>query len=65
MEDHANKEYIKNRIDNTPEKINLEHLYNPRALEDEAKQVFEIDRENMELLKRLNMILRTKVSSFN
>lgn len=39
----------------------LEYLYDPHVLEDGAKRVFEIDRQNMELMKTLNLIIRSKV----
>ncbi|KAK0097145.1 hypothetical protein PV326_003150 [Microctonus aethiopoides] len=38
----------------------LEYLYDPHVLEDGAKRVFEIDRQNMELMKTLNLIIRSK-----
>ncbi|XP_015112736.1 peptidyl-prolyl cis-trans isomerase E-like [Diachasma alloeum] len=48
------------KVDNKPPKLKIESFYKPRVLEDEARRVMEIDKENMEIIKSINVINRTK-----
>ncbi|XP_053593726.1 peptidyl-prolyl cis-trans isomerase-like [Microplitis demolitor] len=55
-----NYDHIKATINSKPIKLRLEDVYKPQVLEAEAKKIFEIDRENFELLKELYVISQTK-----
>ncbi|KAL2716865.1 E3 SUMO-protein ligase RanBP2-like [Vespula squamosa] len=46
------------KIDNKPPKFNVEVYFKPRRLEIDARRVRELDKENMNLLKSLNVITR-------
>ncbi|KAF7994171.1 hypothetical protein HCN44_011440 [Aphidius gifuensis] len=47
---------VETKIDCQPPKISLDTYYDPGKLERNARRVLEIDKENMELLKRLYII---------
>lgn len=52
---------VETKIDCQPPKISLDTYYDPGKLERNARRVLEIDKENMELLKRLYIISLSRV----
>ncbi|XP_035741505.1 peptidyl-prolyl cis-trans isomerase E-like [Vespa mandarinia] len=46
------------KIDNKPPKFNVEVYFKPRRLEVDARRIRELDKENMNILKSLNIITR-------
>lgn len=49
------------KTDSKPPKFNVEVYFKPRRLEVDARRVRELDKENMNLLKSLNIITRLGV----
>lgn len=52
---------VEAKVDCKSPKITLETYYDQGKLERNAQRVLEIDKENMELLKRLYMISQSRV----
>ena len=50
------------KIDNKPPKVEIDTYYKPQSLQADAETVMEIDKQNMELVKKLNTIHRLGVS---
>lgn len=49
------------KIDNKPPKFNVEVYFKPRRLEVDARRIRELDRDNMNILKSLNIVTRLGV----
>lgn len=50
------------KVDNSPPRFNVGNYYKARNLTIDANRVREIDKENMVLLRRMNLITRLGVS---
>ncbi|XP_043503473.1 uncharacterized protein LOC122525008 [Polistes fuscatus] len=59
---HLQKEKnIVAKVDNKPPKFNVDVYYKPRRLENDTRRILELDKQNMDLLKSLNVITRRGV----
>ncbi|KAI4497423.1 hypothetical protein M0802_007434 [Mischocyttarus mexicanus] len=46
------------KVDNKPPKFNIDVYYKPRCLENDTRRIHELDKQNINLLKSLNIITR-------